>query len=120
MAASGQDSALDERLREMIGTEGLTSKYSALAAQLGVGEEAVRRAAHRLTRSGQAVASPAGRQGVRLNPPGSGGHPGARARGKALPRRAAARGRAKYCPYCGRKADTDWTYCADCGKKLPR
>ena len=78
----------------------------------------MRRSAQRLTRAGRVVASPAGRQGVRLLP-GS-GTPRAAERTRAPRRAAATRTRAKFCPYCGRKADNDWTYCADCGKKLPR
>ncbi len=25
----------------------------------------------------------------------------------------------KYCPYCGAKAESDFKYCADCGRELP-
>jgi predicted ArsR family transcriptional regulator len=117
LAVSDQDAGLEERLHELVAAGGVTAKYSALAARLGVGEEAVRRAAQRLTRAGRVVASPAGRQGVRLVP--GTGTPRTAARGRPA-QRAGGRTRAKFCPYCGRKADNDWTYCADCGKKLPR
>lgn len=115
---SDQDAGLDERLHELVGADGVTAKYSALAARLGVGEAAVRRSAQRLSRAGRVVASPAGRQGVRLMP-GSGSTRTAE-RTRVPGRVASSRTRAKFCPYCGRKADNDWTYCADCGKKLPR
>lgn len=114
---SDQDAGIEERLHQLVAAGGVTAKYSALAARLGVGEEAVRRAAQRLTRAGRVVASPAGRQGVRLVP-GS-GTPRVAGPGRGG-RRVGTRTRAKFCPYCGRKADSDWTYCADCGKKLPR
>lgn len=27
--------------------------------------------------------------------------------------------KAKFCPYCGEKADNDFAYCKNCGRKLP-
>jgi len=110
---------LDEQVRSLVGGSGLTVKYAALAAQLGVGEEAVRRAAKRLVKAGHIAATPAGRQGVRLSPAGHGKAPAGRPRA-AAPGRARASSRASFCPICGRKALTDWTYCAACGKRLPQ